>query len=74
MHIRQQGNSVAHWHGHIVILGHRMGRLGEIAIFPARGLRTVESALTGLYSGRLNISHGVTPALGKPICLQSLPL
>jgi hypothetical protein len=35
-------------------------------------LRTVESALTGLDTGRLNVSHGNAPVFGKQFDI-SLP-
>jgi hypothetical protein len=60
MHVRQQIDSITHWDRNVIILGHRVARMGQIAIFAAGGLGAVKSALTGLYSGRWNIGHALS--------------
>jgi hypothetical protein len=51
MHVCEQIDSITHGDRNVIVLGHRLSRLGQIAIFTAGGLRAVEAALTGLYSG-----------------------
>src|ERR1700758_781699 len=71
MYVRQQCNSIAHWHCNIVIVCHRVAGLRQVTILAARGLWTIESALTGLDAGRLVDSHGDAPVFGQPIRYQS---
>src|SRR4029077_11998616 len=60
MHVHQQVDSIAHGRRNVVILRHRVSRLRQIAIFAAGGLRSVQSALTGFYSGCWSVGHAIS--------------
>ena len=72
MHVCQQRNSITHEHGNIIVTRHTVCRLGQVAIVASSSLWTVEAALTGLDTGRLNGSHGDAPVFGKQFDI-SLP-
>src|ERR1700722_9781318 len=61
VHICQQCNSIAHGHVGVVIDGHNVGWLGQIAIFTRGGLRSVKLSLTLFNAGRRNVRHAFSP-------------
>src|SRR5271163_231544 len=60
-HICQQCNSIPHWHHNVIIVGHDVNGLRQIAIFTSGRLRTVKFSLTTLNAGRWNIRHAFLP-------------
>src|ERR1700756_2235246 len=55
VHIGEQGDTITHRHGNIVILDDGIGRLREVAILPTGGLRTVQVTLSAFDSRSLDL-------------------
>ena len=61
MHICKQRNSVAHWNRNVVILGHDVCWLRQVAILTSGGLRTIQFSLPLFEPGRWNSVHVLSP-------------
>ena len=57
MHVRKKMDTIAHRNGHVIILRHRVRRLGQISIIAPGGLRAIQTPLSRLDSRCFDSGH-----------------